>query len=173
MTTAGYGSDLYSAFSPLNNDAQSGIDSQSIIKDQSPPQTRERDYDINDDLNDNTRETNSNNNNNININRQMVHEQKLMSILNEIKKQKNCTKPTNENDSSYIDKLFSKKKELIKLLQFSLIIILALSVHGIIDFYLKNFIENNDFTSERVLFIRILYPIVILFFLWNLKTFIK
>jgi len=162
MTTAGYGSDLYSAFSPLNND---GISNQSLTKELSP-QTKEKDYDINDEFNDNTRENTADN-----INKQMMNSQKLMSILNEIKKQKNNT--LEKTETSYIDKLFSKKKELIKLLQFSLIIILALSIHGIIDYYLKNFIENNDFSSERVLFIRLLYPVVIMFFLWNLKIFVK
>lgn len=164
MTTAGYGSDLYSAFSPLNNDQPQDF----IANDnQSQNKEKQKEYDINEDINDNT-------SNNANINKQMIQEQKLMSILNEIKKQKNYSKQSvPETEPSYIDKLFSKKKELIKLLQFSLIVILALSVHGIVDYYLKEFIEKNDFSDSRVFIIRLLYPLSILFLLWNLKIFIK
>lgn len=166
MTTVGYGSDLYSAFSPLNNDQHKDF----IVNENLENKEKQKEYDINDDINDNLRDTS----NNANITKQMIQEQKLMTILNEIKKQKNYAKQSVvEPEPSYIDKLFSKKKELIKLLQFSLIVILALSVHGIVDLYLKDFIENNDFSDSRVFIIRLLYPLFVLFLLWNLKIFIK
>ena len=92
-----------------------------------------------------------------------------------MKKRKEDQSQNNQgnNNSSYFDKLFSKKKELGKILQFTLIIVLGLSIHYLIDHYLINYINNNDMSFERQLFLRILYPIGILFILWNLKVFIK
>jgi hypothetical protein len=104
------------------------------------------------------------------INSQYDQEQKLMTILNQIKQQKNTTSTESQ---SYIDKLYSKRKELWKAVQVSFMIILALSIHFIIDHYLKLYINNTDLSFERELFIRLLYPIAIIFILWNLKTFIK
>ena len=75
--------------------------------------------------------------------------------------------------TSYMDKLFSKKKEIWKALQITLIIILALSIHFIIDHYMKIYMASNDLSFERDLFLRLLYPIAILFLLWNIKTFIR
>lgn len=105
------------------------------------------------------------------INNQYDQEQKLMNILNEIKKQqKTVQQPESQ---SYVDKLYSKRKELWKALQISFIIIFALSVHFVVDHYLKLYINNTDLSFERELFTRLLYPVGIVFLLWNLKTFIK
>jgi len=74
---------------------------------------------------------------------------------------------------SYFEKLCNKKKDLGKLIQFTLIIVLGLSIHYLIDYYLTNYISNNDFSFERKLILRLLYPFTILFILWNLKVFVK
>ena len=74
---------------------------------------------------------------------------------------------------SYFDKLFSKKRELWKALQIALIIILALSLHVLIDYYMKMYFSNNALSFERDLLIRLLYPIGIIFLLWNSKAFIR
>jgi hypothetical protein len=108
------------------------------------------------------------------INDQYGQEQKLMTILNEIKKQQKTNNGSQQQESqSYIDKLYSKRKDLWKALQISFIILFAISLHFVIDHYLKLYINNTDLSFERELFIRLLYPIAILFLLWNLKTFIK
>ena len=106
------------------------------------------------------------------INKQYEQEQKLMNILTEIKKQKGqATVP--ESQQSYIEKLFAKKKDIIKILQLSLIIVLALSIHMIIKHYLKDYLSNSDLSFERDMFVRLLYPLAIVFLLWNFKTFVK
>lgn len=78
-----------------------------------------------------------------------------------------------EENQSYIDKLLNKKKDLIKILLYTFIIVLALSIHYLIDYYLNQYISNNNFSMERLLFVKLLYPIVIIFIIWNLKIFIK
>jgi len=99
-------------------------------------------------------------------------EAKIAILVNELKKQQRLT-ANMQQQSSYLDKLFAKKKDLLKIIQFSLIIVLAMSLHFIIDHYLKYYIKNNDFTFERELIIRLIYPVSIIFILWNLKTFVK
>lgn len=99
-------------------------------------------------------------------------EAKIALLVNELKKQQKLT-ANMQQQSSYIDKLFSKKKDLLKIIQFSLIIVLAMSIHFIIDYYLKYYIKNNDLSFERELIIRLIYPLSIIFIIWNFKTFLK
>lgn len=104
------------------------------------------------------------------MNKQYSTEQRLNNILTEIKKKK---EPDTDNHSSYFDRLFGKKKELFKILQLALIITLGLSLYYFIDHYLKAYLQENDLSFERQLFIRLLYPLSLLFILWNLKVFVK
>lgn len=98
-------------------------------------------------------------------------DQKLIDLLKQIKQTPPAQQKT--ENQSYFDKLFSKRKELWKALQITFIILLAISIHFVIDHYLKVYINNTDLSFERELFIRLLYPIAIIFILWNLKTFVK
>lgn len=97
---------------------------------------------------------------------------RIAILVNELRKQQRLT-ASMQQQSSYLDKLFSRKKDLLKITQLSLIVVLALSVHFLVDNYLKNYIKSNDFTFERELIIRLLYPLSVLFILWNLKTFVR
>ena len=97
---------------------------------------------------------------------------RIAILVNELKKQQQLT-ANMKQQSGYLDKLFSKKKDLLKVIQFTLIIVLAMSLHFIIDYYIKTYIKNNDFTFEKELIIRLLYPVGIVFVIWNMKTFLK
>jgi hypothetical protein len=77
------------------------------------------------------------------------------------------------NEQGYFDKLFSKKKEFMKLLQWVLIVLLAIAIHNFIKYYMYQYLASNDFTFEREIVIRALYPIGIFFILWNLRIFGK
>jgi hypothetical protein len=97
---------------------------------------------------------------------------RIALLVNELKKQQMLTANMQEQ-SSYIDKLFSKKKDMLKVLQLALVIVLAMSIHFIIDHYLRNYIKNSDLSFERELLLRFLYPFALLFILWNMKAFVK
>ena len=101
-----------------------------------------------------------------------TQEAKIALLVNELKKQQKLT-ANMQQQSSYLDKLFAKKKDVLKIIQFSLIIVLAMSIHFIIDHYLKYYIKNNDLTFERELIIRLIYPLSIIFMIWNFKTFLR
>lgn len=75
--------------------------------------------------------------------------------------------------NGYFDKLFSKKKEFFKLVQWVLIIVLAISIHFFVKYYLKYYLNSNDLTFEREMLLRALYPLGVLFVLWNLRVFNK
>ena len=93
-------------------------------------------------------------------------EQRLLKVIQDLKQ-------TKEQPQSYVDKLFSKKKDLFKVIQLALIVALGLAIHHVIKHYLKCYIKDNDFSSERQFFLRLLYPLALLFVLWNLKVFLK
>lgn len=76
-------------------------------------------------------------------------------------------------EPSYWDKMASKKREVLKFLQSAMIIVFALSLHVVIDFVLKHYLQMYDLPYEKELMIRILYPIGILVIAWNIITFIR
>ena len=90
----------------------------------------------------------------------------------ELKKKKEAAAPVS-SEPSYFDKLFGKKKELFKILTLSLIITLGLSLHFLIDHYLTKYLAEHEMSFERQLLLRLLYPLGVLFVLWNLKVFVK
>lgn len=108
------------------------------------------------------------------FNKQFEQEQQLNAYMKQLQTQAVVQQPQHQIQSQgYFDKLFSKKKEFFKLLQWVLIIVLAISIHHFIEYYVKHYININDFTFERELFVRALYPFCILFILWNLRVFAK
>jgi hypothetical protein len=169
------GTDLYSAYQPLNYsdyamDLSQNLDSKPAetkvncqpptppMKQQAQPQLQQlqplSSYDA------------------ISYNKQLDQEQRIMQALNQLQKKKDEL-VTVTQQQSYIDKLFNKKKELGKLLQFVFIIVLGLSIHALIEFYLTDYISNSDMSPWRQFFLRLLYPMAILFVLWNIKVFVK
>lgn len=97
---------------------------------------------------------------------------RIAVLVNELRKQQRLT-ASMQQQSGYLDKLFSKKKDMLKIVNLSLIIVLAMSIHFIIDYYMKNYLKMNDLTFERELILRLLYPVSIVFILWNMKAFLK
>ena len=81
--------------------------------------------------------------------------------------QKNDT----EYEPTYIDKMVSKRKELMKVLTFSMIIMLAIAVHTTFDFWVKESVVLYGWSYNHELGLRLFYPFLLLFILWNFKTF--
>lgn len=78
-----------------------------------------------------------------------------------------------QQEQGYFDKIFSKKKEFLKLIQWILIIVFAISLHFFIDHYIRHYLETKDLSFERELLLRALYPVGVLFILWNIRVFTK
>lgn len=117
------------------------------------------------------------------INKQFESDQKIATLMAELKRRKAASQqqtysPVSSSSAetespSYFDKLFGKKKEMYKILQLSLMITLGLSIHFVIDHYLQKYLAENDMSFERQLILRLLYPVAVLFIVWNLKVFVK
>jgi hypothetical protein len=77
----------------------------------------------------------------------------------------------NSHDS-YLEKLMSKRRDVLKMIMFMFIILLALSLHHIVKHYYKMFFEEYVVTPAKEFFVRIVYPLVVIFAIWNMRTFV-
>lgn len=114
------------------------------------------------------------------FNKQFEQDQRINTLVNELKKQKQqqaqqvaVYQQPMYYDESYWDKMANKKKDIFKFIQSGLIILFAISLHVVIDFVLKHYLQTHDISYNREVMIRFLYPIGILFIAWNIIAFIK
>jgi len=71
---------------------------------------------------------------------------------------------------SYVDRMMNKKRDMLKIVLFSMMILLAISMHTFIEYWLKDFVSAKELTYKQELGVRLLYPVVVLFAVWNMKT---
>ena len=169
------GTDLYSAYAPLNPTAaqQPGMDD-NASNSQQPIQQNQHQQEYHQEI-----PTMKHSDNNMSLPSSSFHEQyekeqKLLAIINELKRrQASGTGSSNINSISYWDKLMNKKKDIVKFLQSALIIVFALSVHFLISHYFHQYLSSNDVSFERELILRLLYPIGIVFVAWNIMLTFK
>lgn len=115
------------------------------------------------------------------FNKQFEQDQRINTLVNELKKQKQQQQQVAAYqqqqpmyyDESYWDKMANKKRDIFKFIQSGLIILFAISLHVVIDFVLKHYLQTHDISYNREVMIRVLYPIGILFIAWNIIAFIK
>jgi hypothetical protein len=101
----------------------------------------------------------------------LTSDQKLHMLSNELQKQKEMFEQNKSNN--YVDKLLSKKRDIMKLLIISFVFLLAISLHSVVDHYLKQYFEANVMSTGKEFLLRLLYPAVVLLLLWNIKAFNK
>lgn len=97
-------------------------------------------------------------------------EEKLHTLSQELQRQREYLE---QQRVGYFDKLISRRRDLLKLVMFCLIIILALSIHGTVKHYYRVFFDTNVMTGGKELLIRIAYPLAILFAMWNTRILIR
>ena len=71
---------------------------------------------------------------------------------------------------SYWDRLASKRAEVFKLIAFSLVFLLGLSLHHMAKSYLKSYINDAFLTPIQEALVRLSYPVIVILVLWLLKT---
>ena len=84
--------------------------------------------------------------------------------------QKPIQKPYEQK--GYLDILFTRKRDIMKLVILSMVIVLGISVHSFIDFALNESIVIYKMNFKKEVILRAIYPIVLFFIMWNLKAFI-
>jgi hypothetical protein len=71
---------------------------------------------------------------------------------------------------SFWDKLANKKWDVVKLVILSLVVLLAMSVDRVGNFYLLKYIETSLLSSTQEFLVRISYPVIVLLMLWITKA---
>jgi hypothetical protein len=101
----------------------------------------------------------------------MSADQKLYLLTNELKRQRAVYEQQKNN--SYIGKMMSKKRDIMKLVVLAFIVLMALSIHHVAAHYIGQYLEDNALSAGKEFLFRILYPCLVLFALWNIKVFYK
>ena len=70
----------------------------------------------------------------------------------------------------FFDRLGRKKWEVLKLVVFSLIILLALSVDNVAKHYLNGYIGASFLTATQELLVRASYPVAVVLLIWIIKA---
>ena len=76
------------------------------------------------------------------------------------------------DDSSFLDPLFVKKREMVKTIVLVLTVVVALSLHSFFAFWIKNYVTKSRTTIKMEMFIRLSYPVLVLFIIWLTKAYI-
>jgi len=76
-------------------------------------------------------------------------------------------------EPSIVDRFVSKRKDVIKLLTFALVIVLGLSLNTFLEFYVRKYVSFNDVPYKKELMIRGFYPTIVFLAIWSFKVFNK
>jgi hypothetical protein len=76
----------------------------------------------------------------------------------------------NNHGPSYINAMFGKKRDILKMLMMAMLILLAISTHSLISFWLQEFVISRQTSLKKELGLRTLYPLAIIFVVWNIKA---
>lgn len=74
-----------------------------------------------------------------------------------------------EPREGFFDRFASKKYDILKVVSFALIIVLAIAIDRFTTFYISQYVADSVLTTTQEVFVRIAYPIVILLVIWLLK----
>ena len=96
--------------------------------------------------------------------------QQIDYLKNELNKQKQLQYKMNVEQSTIMDKFLDKKKDVLKLFNLSLTILLGMSMHYVIVDWLKDYIRLNTFSDNKEFFMKLAYPVTILMFIWISKV---
>lgn len=97
----------------------------------------------------------------------------LNELQEELRLQKQLSQNKSHNENNIIDRFISKKKEVFKLILLSLTILLAFSLHYIVNDTLRNYMANNSLTSFNETMTKIAYPLSVVTLIWCIKVFNK
>lgn len=71
--------------------------------------------------------------------------------------------------SSWTDRCWQKRRDVIKLVIMALVILLALSTHSVLVFYIKTYVEEASLSDWKEFFFRVAYPTSVLLVIWAIK----
>lgn len=71
---------------------------------------------------------------------------------------------------SFWDRIGSKKWEVLKMVLFSMVVLLALAVDHMASHYLNNYIGSSFLSATQEMLVRASYPVAILVLIWIVKA---
>lgn len=74
------------------------------------------------------------------------------------------------SDPSFMDRLATKKGDVMKLIGLSLVVLIAIAADRMISHYLSGYISKSFLTDMQEMLVRLAYPIGAIILLWILKT---
>lgn len=74
-------------------------------------------------------------------------------------------------EPGYFERMGLRRREVVKLLVLAVMVTLGISLHWVGSHYIAEWIESSDFDAKQRLAIRVSYPAIIIFVIWNLKAF--
>lgn len=84
--------------------------------------------------------------------------------------QQNQVAPSAFQGESFWDRVSSKRWEVLKLIVFALVILLAISVDHVASHYLNNYLTTSFLTNFQEVMVRLAYPIAVVLLLWIIKA---
>jgi hypothetical protein len=103
---------------------------------------------------------------------QQSQQQQKLSTLTLEQQQQLVQHFTQQQDQQpgYFESMFMKKREVLKTLVMAMIVLLAISLHSLIMFWLQDYFTTNKTSFKSELGLRFLYPLSIIFLIWNIKA---
>lgn len=87
-----------------------------------------------------------------------------------VAKKYNNNQQQQQVENTFWNRLSYKRNEVFKLVMFSLVILLAISLDRMATFYLSKYVNENVLTDNQEMIIRFAYPVIIILILWFLKA---
>lgn len=73
-------------------------------------------------------------------------------------------------EPSFFDVMWGRRRDILKLVILSMLIVFAVSLHDAVSHVLKKYIMENDISDKSETMLRFAYPLVILLFIWIAKA---
>lgn len=64
-----------------------------------------------------------------------------------------------------------QRRETIKIITYALIILFALALYSVFEMIIKEIVIGNDLGYKQEIAIRLIYPLLVFFILWNVRNF--
>ena len=84
--------------------------------------------------------------------------------------QQSQSAPSTFQGESFWDRVSSKRWEVLKLVVFALVILLAVSLDHVASHYLNNYLTTSFLTNFQEVMVRLAYPIAVVLLLWIIKA---
>ncbi len=96
----------------------------------------------------------------------------IVAMLPPMQPQRSTQLPS-QPSQSYLEALVQQRREMLKYIVLSFVILLALACHNAIKFGFKEYILANDLSFKQELALRLGYPVAAFIVLWNLRALSK